>query len=80
MTPPPTDAVDLTQIAVAIGRLEVKVDRLHVFEDRLRAVEEDVVGIKAATRPKTAWYVYASGLAGLAAFLAFGIDALGKLL
>ncbi|MGO1317452.1 MAG: hypothetical protein ACTMIR_10515 [Cellulomonadaceae bacterium] len=53
---------------------------MHVFEDRLRAVEEDVVGIKAATRPKTAWYVYASGLAGLAAFLAFGIDALGKLL
>lgn len=77
---PQTEAVDLVSIAVAIGRLETKVDRLHAFEARLRAVEEDVVGIKAATRPKTAWYVVAGGLAGVAAFLAFGIDALGQLL
>lgn len=80
MTPPQTDTVDLVSIAVAIGRLETKVDRLHAFEARLRTVEDDVTAIKAASKPGAPWYAVAGGLAGLAAALAFGIDALGQLL
>lgn len=77
---PQTEAVDLVSIAVAIGRLETKVDRLHAFEARLRTVEDDVTAIKASNKPRAPWYVIASGFAGVAAFLAFALDALGKLL
>lgn len=79
---PTTDSgnVDLVSIAVAIGRLETKVDRLHAFEDRLRDVEDDVTAIKAANKPKAPWYVVAGGFAGVAAFAAFGLETLGRLL
>lgn len=80
MTPPQTESVDLTTLAISLGRVETKIDHLSGLEARLRGVEESVTRIEASNKPRAPWYVIASGFAGVAAFVAFALDALGRLL
>lgn len=72
--------VDLTSIAVALGRIEEKVSHLSGMEERLRNVETAITEIQATNKPKTPWYVITGGLAGFAAFVMFGVDMLGRIL
>jgi hypothetical protein len=72
--------VDLTTLAVAIGRVEEKLSHISGLEDRLRSVEEAVTRMEAKERPKAPWYLIVGGLAGGAAAVAFVVDMLGQLL
>lgn len=64
------DAVDLTGIAVAIGRVEEKVSHLAGMEDRLRKVEEAITKLEAQQKPRTPWWVVAGGVAATLTALA----------
>ena len=73
MTPndnPPTQSVDITGLAVAMGRVEEKLtgmaekenktgDRLDKIDQRLTALE---LNIAANVRPKTPWYNVVAGI------------------
>lgn len=77
---PTTDTVDLTTIAISLGRVETKIDHLSGLEERLRVVEEAVTRIEAKDRPRVPWYLVAGGLAGAASAIAFALDFLGRVL
>lgn len=70
MTPPPeTQSVDLTNIAVALGRIEEKVSHLGAMEERLRTLEQAVAKIQTTQRPQAPWYVVVGGLAGIGSLI-----------
>lgn len=58
-----TNPVDMTGMAVALGRIEEKVSRLDGFDDRLRKLETSVERMDAKQSPKTPWYVVLGGVA-----------------
>lgn len=80
MTPPHSETVDLTTIAISLGRLETKIDHLQGLESRLRNVEEAVTRIDAGAKPRTPWYSVAGGISGILAGLAVALSFLTKLL
>lgn len=70
-----TGAVDLTGLAVAVGRIEEKLtamsekesktaDRLDKMEERLGKIE---LNMAQNVRPRQPWYVWIAGLGGIAA-------------
>lgn len=80
MPPTETAAVDLTGIAVSLGRIEEKVSHLGGMEERLRNVETAIAEINAKDRPRVPWYLVVGGLAGAAAAVGFVLDMLAKLI
>lgn len=60
----PGTSVDVTGIAVALGRIEEKVSHLSGLEDRMRNVENQLAELRAQQRPKTPWWVIIGGVAG----------------
>ncbi len=66
---PDTGNIDITGIAVALGRIEEKVSHLTAMDERLRKVETDLTELKARQAPKTPWYTVASGIAGIGSII-----------
>lgn len=66
---PETAAVDITGIAVALGRIEEKVSHLTAMDERLRKVENDLTELKARQVPKAPWYVVVGGIAGIGSII-----------
>lgn len=62
---PETGSIDITGIAVALGRIEEKVSHLTAMDERLRKVETDLTELKARQTPKTPWYVVVAGIGGI---------------
>ena len=62
-----TGSIDITGIAVALGRIEEKVSHLTAMDDRLRNVEADVTELKARQRPAAPWWLIVGGVAAFAA-------------
>lgn len=55
--------MDLTGMAVALGRIEEKVSHLSGLDDRLRALEQTVTELKTQQKPKAPWWVIVGGMA-----------------
>lgn len=66
---PETGSIDITGIAVALGRIEEKVSHLTAMDERLRKVETDLTELKARQSPKTPWYVVVGGVAGIGSII-----------
>jgi len=64
--------VDLTQIAVAIGRIEEKVTRISKLEDRIAHVEKQTIELTAKMPTRTPWF---SAVAGISSVLSILISA-----
>ena len=64
-----TGNIDITGIAVALGRIEEKVSHLTGMDERLRKVESDLTELKAQQKPKTPWYIVVGGLAGIGSLI-----------
>jgi uncharacterized protein HemX len=62
---PETQSIDITGIAVALGRIEEKVSHLMPMDERLRKVETDVAEMKAKDAPKAPWWAVVGGIAGI---------------
>jgi len=60
---PETTPMDITGIAVALGRIEEKVSHLTGLEDRLRNVETQLTELKAQQKPRAPWWVIMGGIA-----------------
>lgn len=60
-----TESVDITGIAVALGRIEEKVSHLGGIEDRLRAVESTVTEMKAQQKPRAPWWTVVGAVVGI---------------
>lgn len=67
---PETQNIDLTSIAVALGRIEEKVSHLTGLEDRLRNVETAITELKAQQKPRAPWWVIMGGIAATGTSLA----------
>lgn len=63
---------NITEIAVAIGRIEEKVTRIEKLEDRLAAVEKKTIELTANMPTKTPWF---SAVAGISSVLSIIISA-----
>lgn len=66
---PDTTSIDLTSIAVALGRIEAEVKSIRGMDERLRKVETDLTELKARQQPKTPWYVIAGGISGIGSII-----------
>ncbi|MGN7976535.1 hypothetical protein ACTJJ4_03095 [Microbacterium sp. 22195] len=62
---PESQSIDLTSIAVALGRIEVEVKSIRSMDERLRKVETDITELKAQQRPRAPWYTIVAGIGGI---------------
>lgn len=60
-----TSSIDITGIAVTLGRIEEKVSHLQGMDDRLRKVESDLTELKAQQKPKAPWWVVIGAVVGV---------------
>lgn len=62
--------MDLTGMAVALGRIEEKVSHLSGLDERLRALEQTVTELRSQQKPRAPWWVIIGGLAATVTALA----------
>jgi hypothetical protein len=80
-----TSSIDITGIAVTLGRIEEKVSHLQGMDDRLWKLEADVTEMKAQQKPRAPWWAVvgivggASTLVGLFVLLSNISQALSHL-
>lgn len=60
-----TSAIDITGIAVTLGRIEEKVSHLQGMDDRLRKVESDLTELKAHQKPRAPWWAIVGAIVGI---------------